>query len=208
MAGPTLPRASEIGAPITCCGAWVIYSRLQRPQDAVYPLSKKDATGDEYDGDDHNYIIRFEKGQLPTAEAFWSLTMTIPTSSSCQTRSIATISPHCQPGRLGPAVSAGGFSRQGQEASWLPAPKREIRSGIADLLAGGNAPLDRRWQLDAADRATRAMNPAILYRTGVRYESRGNELGTNGSGKLTEGVCHMKKISGLLAILLVGALVL
>jgi len=42
MAGPTLPRASEIGAPITCCGAWVIYSRLQRPQDAVYPLSKKD----------------------------------------------------------------------------------------------------------------------------------------------------------------------
>jgi hypothetical protein len=52
------------------------------------------------------------------------------------------------------------------------------------------------------------MNPAILYRTGARYESRGNELGTNGSGKLTEGVCHMKKIGGLLAILLVGALVL
>ena len=124
MAGPTLPRASEIGAPITCCGAWVIYSRLQRPQDAVYPLSKKDATGDEYDGDDHNYIIRFEKGQLPTAEAFWSLTMTIPTSSSCQTRSIATISPHCQPGRLGRAVSAGGFSRQGQGSELAACPEK------------------------------------------------------------------------------------
>jgi hypothetical protein len=46
-----------------------------RPQDAVYPLSLKDATGDEYDGARHKYVIRFEKGQLPPAEAFWSLTM-------------------------------------------------------------------------------------------------------------------------------------
>jgi hypothetical protein len=46
-----------------------------RPQDAVYPLSQKDASGDEYDGAKHKYVIRFEKGQLPPAEAFWSLTM-------------------------------------------------------------------------------------------------------------------------------------
>jgi hypothetical protein len=46
-----------------------------RPQDAVYPLSPKDANGDEYDGAKHKYVIRFEKGQLPRAEAFWSLTM-------------------------------------------------------------------------------------------------------------------------------------
>jgi len=46
-----------------------------RPQDAVYPLSQKDANGDEYNGADRSYIIRFEKGQLPPAEAFWSLTM-------------------------------------------------------------------------------------------------------------------------------------
>jgi hypothetical protein len=46
-----------------------------RPQDAVYGLSRKDANGDEYDGADHKYVIRFEKGQLPPAEAFWSLTM-------------------------------------------------------------------------------------------------------------------------------------
>ena len=36
-----------------------------RPQDAVYPLSQKDANGDEYDGAKHNYVIHFEKGKLP-----------------------------------------------------------------------------------------------------------------------------------------------
>lgn len=46
-----------------------------RPQDAVYPLSQKDASGDEYDGAKHKYVVRFEKGKLPPAEAFWSLTM-------------------------------------------------------------------------------------------------------------------------------------
>ncbi len=46
-----------------------------RPQDAVYPLSQKDASGDEYNGAKYKYVVRFEKGQLPPAEAFWSLTM-------------------------------------------------------------------------------------------------------------------------------------
>ena len=46
-----------------------------RPQDAVYPLSQKDAKGDAYDGAKTNYVVRFEKGKLPPAEAFWSLTM-------------------------------------------------------------------------------------------------------------------------------------
>jgi hypothetical protein len=46
-----------------------------RPQDAVYPLSQKDAKGDAYDGSKNNYVVRFEKGKLPPADAFWSLTM-------------------------------------------------------------------------------------------------------------------------------------
>ena len=46
-----------------------------RPQDAVYPLSQKDANGDAYNGAEHTYVMRFEKGQMPPAEAFWSLTM-------------------------------------------------------------------------------------------------------------------------------------
>lgn len=46
-----------------------------RPADAVYPLSQKDAEGDGYNGAEHSYVMRFEKGQLPPADAFWSLTM-------------------------------------------------------------------------------------------------------------------------------------
>ena len=46
-----------------------------RPQDAVYPLSLKDAHGDAYDGSKYKYVVRFEKGKLPPADAFWSLTL-------------------------------------------------------------------------------------------------------------------------------------
>lgn len=46
-----------------------------RPGDALYPLSNKDANGDKYNGEKHNYVIHFNKGQLPPVDAFWSLTM-------------------------------------------------------------------------------------------------------------------------------------
>jgi hypothetical protein len=45
-----------------------------RPQDAVYPTSEADAEGKPYDGT-AQYVIRFDKGQMPPAEGFWSLTM-------------------------------------------------------------------------------------------------------------------------------------
>ena len=46
-----------------------------RRGDALYTLSKKDANGDKYDGEKHDYVIHFDKGQLPPVDAFWSLTM-------------------------------------------------------------------------------------------------------------------------------------
>jgi hypothetical protein len=46
-----------------------------RPQDAVYPLSQKDTKGDTYNGEKSKYVVRFEKGWLPPADAFWSITM-------------------------------------------------------------------------------------------------------------------------------------
>lgn len=45
-----------------------------RPQDAVYPTSLKDAADNDYVGSS-KYVIRFEKGELPPAEGFWSITM-------------------------------------------------------------------------------------------------------------------------------------
>ncbi len=45
-----------------------------RPQDAVYPTSLKDAEGKDYNGA-NKYVMRFAKGELPPAQGFWSLTM-------------------------------------------------------------------------------------------------------------------------------------
>jgi hypothetical protein len=48
---------------------------LNFPRDAVYPFAEKDATGNELDGSKHNYIIHFDKGNLPQVHGFWSVTM-------------------------------------------------------------------------------------------------------------------------------------
>ena len=45
-----------------------------RPQDAVYPTSQGPDVAAKYSGE-KKYVIRFEKGQLPPVNGFWSLTM-------------------------------------------------------------------------------------------------------------------------------------
>ena len=44
-------------------------------EEALYPTYFVDAPGDKLDGAKHAYVLRFEKGQLPPAGAFWSFTM-------------------------------------------------------------------------------------------------------------------------------------
>jgi hypothetical protein len=44
------------------------------PEDAVYPMSDRDADGRAYDGA-KKYVLRFEKGATPPVSAFWSVTM-------------------------------------------------------------------------------------------------------------------------------------
>jgi len=43
--------------------------------DAMYPASLTDADGQPYDGSKNKYVLHFDKGQEPPANAFWSLTM-------------------------------------------------------------------------------------------------------------------------------------
>ncbi len=45
-----------------------------RPQDAVYPISEVDSAGKPYSGA-NKYVLHFEKGEIPPANGFWSLTM-------------------------------------------------------------------------------------------------------------------------------------
>jgi hypothetical protein len=44
------------------------------PEDAVYPLGTTDAEGQRLDGE-HDYVLHFGPGELPPAQAFWSVTM-------------------------------------------------------------------------------------------------------------------------------------
>ena len=46
-----------------------------RPQDAIYPTTQKDADGHEYDGAPKKYIVHFNRGDMPPVNGFWSLTM-------------------------------------------------------------------------------------------------------------------------------------
>ena len=97
-----------------------------RPQDAVYPTSEVDADGEPYSGA-HRYVIRFEKGALPPAEGFWSLTLydaeyffadnplnryNLSSRSPLVPNADGTIDLYVQNASPG----------AGKEANWLPAP--------------------------------------------------------------------------------------
>ncbi len=120
-----------------------------RPQDAVYPLSQKDANGDEYDGAKHRYVMRFEKGKLPPAEAFWSLTMYdadfffVPNPIDrydLAQRDTLIANPDGSVDLYLQADSPG----KDKEPNWLPAPKGKFSPGDAHLLAPGHAAVDPR----------------------------------------------------------------
>ena len=44
------------------------------PEDAIYPLTFVDADGNPLTGE-HDYVLRFDKQELPPVQAFWSVTL-------------------------------------------------------------------------------------------------------------------------------------
>ena len=44
-------------------------------EEATYPFTRVDATGETLDGSKHNYTLTFPAGQLPPVNSFWSVTM-------------------------------------------------------------------------------------------------------------------------------------
>ncbi len=123
-----------------------------RPQDAVYPLSQKDAKGDAYDGAKYGYVVRFEKGQLPPAEAFWSLTMydadfffvpnPIHRYDLAQRNKLVT-NPDGSVELYLQAASPG----KDKEVNWLPAPKGKFMLVMRIYSPTGTPPsiLDGSW---------------------------------------------------------------
>jgi hypothetical protein len=102
-----------------------------RPQDAVYPLSEKDANGVEYNGARHTYVMHFDKGQMPPVKAFWSLTMYdtefffVPNPINrydLSQRNTFITNPDGSVDLYIQAESPG----QAREANWLPAPNAKF----------------------------------------------------------------------------------
>jgi hypothetical protein len=61
------PRKRDVGALLG------IYGNSR--EEALYPNYRTDSTGQPLDASKGSYTLRFEKGKLPPAKAFWSVTM-------------------------------------------------------------------------------------------------------------------------------------
>ena len=101
-----------------------------RPEDAVYPLSEGPELIKKFNGA-NKYVMRFEKGQLPPAKGFWSITMydqnyffvpnpinrqNVSSRSKFKTNPDGSIDIYVQNESPG----------KDKEANWLPAPKGEF----------------------------------------------------------------------------------
>jgi len=105
-----------------------------RPE-TVYPLAVDDAEGRPLSGR-HRYAIRFPRGELPPADAFWSLTVygedryLVP--NSIDRYAIGDRTKGLRRGRDGSLTIYVQHSRPGgaRAANWLPAPSGRMRLAL------------------------------------------------------------------------------
>jgi hypothetical protein len=123
-----------------------------RPQDAIYPISQADAKGHDYDGAKHSYVIRFEKGDLPPANGFWSLTMYdkdlffVPNSINRYAIGSHTTLTKDDDGAIEVLLQPEA-PRGDNKANWLPAPQGPFKLVLRLYDPSGAAPsiLDGSW---------------------------------------------------------------
>ena len=97
------------------------------PEDALYPTSYHDASGNPYTGA-HKYVLHFEKINTPPVNAFWSLTMYNNQHSFVDNPlNRYAISPHLGPLKYNADGSLDIYIQNtspgpDKESNWLPAP--------------------------------------------------------------------------------------
>jgi hypothetical protein len=102
-----------------------------RPQDAVYPTGEKDGDGKDFDAASNNYVLHFDKGQMPPANGFWSLTMYddkyffVPNSLNRYTLSERNKFVTNADGSVDLYLQADSPGKA-KEANWLPTPKAKF----------------------------------------------------------------------------------
>ena len=126
-----------------------------RPQDAVYPTSEGPDIAAKYSGE-KKYVMRFEKGQLPPVDGFWSLTMydagyffvdnplnryNLSQRNKLKANKDGSVDLYIQNESPGKA----------KESNWLPAPKGEFVLMMRMYWPKEQAPsiIDGSWKVPA-----------------------------------------------------------
>jgi Uncharacterized conserved protein len=101
-----------------------------QPNDAIYPLNNTDADGNPLDGK-NNYVLHFDKTELPPVDAFWSVTMYdkegFQSANSINRFAISSWMPlkTNADGSLDIYIQNDNPGAD-KEVNWLPAPKGEL----------------------------------------------------------------------------------
>jgi len=131
-----------------------------RPQDAVYPTSEGPDHVKKYSGE-KKYVMRFEKGQLPPVDGFWSLTMytaqyffvdnplnryTLSQRNKLKVNADGSINLYIQHESPG----------KDKESNWLPAPKDQFILMMRLYWPKENPPsiLDGTWKIPEVKEAS------------------------------------------------------
>lgn len=124
--------------------------------DAIYPMNIVDADGDPVMAE-HNYVLHFDKNELPPVDAFWSLTMydaegfqvanslnrfAIGNRDALAFNADGSLDLHIQHLSPGPE----------KESNWLPAPKSGKLGLTLRLYAPKPQAIDGRWNPPAIRR--------------------------------------------------------
>lgn len=133
------------------------------PEDAIYPLNLVDGEGKPLDGASDNYRIHFDKGKLPPANAFWSITLYdsdgFQVANTLDRFAVSSWMPFV---RNGDGSLDLYFQNESpgkeREANWLPAPK-------------GPFNLTMRLYAPASDALTGKWNPPEIIREGGATDS-------------------------------------
>jgi hypothetical protein len=127
-----------------------------RPQDAIYPTSERDATGKEYDGASNKYVLHIQKGQFPPVDGFWSITMYdasyffVPNALDRYTLSARNQFVTNPDGSVDLYLQADSPGKE-KEANWLPTPRAKFILMLRLYWPKATPPsiLDGSWVLPA-----------------------------------------------------------
>jgi hypothetical protein len=131
-----------------------------RPQDAIYPTGQKDGSGNDFDASSKKYVIHFDKGQMPPADGFWSLTMYdaayffVPNPLNRYTLSQRNKFVSNADGSVDLYLQADSPGKA-KEANWLPAPKAKFVPMLRLYWPKENPPsiIDGTWKPPAVKEA-------------------------------------------------------